>query len=188
MLVPLGLASYCCVKGKSSEIVRTTASAHAVEPANVSFDFQMSVQRIHESPRVTLPYSDDQWNAINALGRKVGSLPNLPRPPGDEVLSSKFPYRLSALLEPHLSEHGLTDTLDAAQLTDLFTRELNHVIAHQRGPAYSADSAADTLTRLRESLLTYLGNLPGTPTEKLKQLLGLLATAAFLGRQPALKS
>ena len=43
----------------------------AVEPANVSFDFQMSVQRIHESPRVTLPYSDDQWNAINALGRKV---------------------------------------------------------------------------------------------------------------------
>ena len=54
--------------------------------------------------------------------------------------------------------------------------------------AVAAASAADTLTRLREALLTYLGNLPGTPTEKLKHLLGLLATAAFLGRQPALNA
>ena len=128
-----------------------------------------------------------QW-LLCALGCNIGSTPDRKRPPLDEVLSSKFPYRLSALLEPHLSEHGLIDTLKPEELTDLVTRELNHVIDRQRGPAYSAASAADTLTRLREALLTYLGNLPGTPTEKFKQLLGLLATAAFLGRQPALNA
>ena len=31
----------------------------------------MSVKRIQESPRVTKPYSDDQWNEILALGNKV---------------------------------------------------------------------------------------------------------------------
>src|SRR6218665_2983734 len=31
----------------------------------------MELRRIYESPRVTLPYNDDQWDAINALGRKI---------------------------------------------------------------------------------------------------------------------
>ena len=34
-------------------------------------DFQMSVTRIHEDPRVTKPYTDSQWAAINALGNAV---------------------------------------------------------------------------------------------------------------------
>jgi len=33
--------------------------------------FAMSVRRIAETPRVTLPYSEDTWRAIEALGRKV---------------------------------------------------------------------------------------------------------------------
>jgi uncharacterized protein (DUF2126 family) len=33
----------------------------------------MSVRRIQESPRVTKPYSDDQWNEILALGDRVDS-------------------------------------------------------------------------------------------------------------------
>ncbi|HKU87418.1 MAG TPA: transglutaminase family protein [Casimicrobiaceae bacterium] len=39
--------------------------------ANVAFDFAMSVSRIHEDPRVTRPYSDAQWAAVDALGEHV---------------------------------------------------------------------------------------------------------------------
>jgi uncharacterized protein (DUF2126 family) len=39
--------------------------------ANVTFDFAMSVTRIHEDPRVTRPYSDKQWAAIDALGERI---------------------------------------------------------------------------------------------------------------------
>ncbi|HEY6826927.1 MAG TPA: transglutaminase family protein, partial [Gemmatimonadaceae bacterium] len=39
--------------------------------ANVDFAFAMDVTRIHEDPRVTRPYSDAQWSAINALGARV---------------------------------------------------------------------------------------------------------------------
>ncbi|HEX4607232.1 MAG TPA: transglutaminase family protein, partial [Urbifossiella sp.] len=35
------------------------------------FDFHMSVTRLNEKPRVTLPYTEDQWAAIDALGRRV---------------------------------------------------------------------------------------------------------------------
>ncbi|MEW6765147.1 MAG: transglutaminase family protein [Pseudomonadota bacterium] len=37
----------------------------------VEFDFLNEVTRIHESPRVTRPYSDLQWAAMAALGRQV---------------------------------------------------------------------------------------------------------------------
>jgi len=40
----------------------------AVSDCNVEFAHMMSVDRIHESPRVTKPYTDGQWAAINALG------------------------------------------------------------------------------------------------------------------------
>ena len=36
-----------------------------------TFHHEMSVRRILESPRVTKPYTDSQWNAIEALGHKV---------------------------------------------------------------------------------------------------------------------
>ena len=39
--------------------------------ANVQFGFGMSVTRIHEDPRVTRPYTDAQWAAIDALGERV---------------------------------------------------------------------------------------------------------------------
>ncbi|CAH8282063.1 uncharacterized protein (DUF2126 family) [Mariniflexile fucanivorans] len=35
------------------------------------FFFENSVKRIFESPRVTKPYTEEQWDAINALGFKV---------------------------------------------------------------------------------------------------------------------
>ena len=43
----------------------------AVDPAEVSFGFDMHVSRIDEKPRVTLPFSDQAWASLDALGNKV---------------------------------------------------------------------------------------------------------------------
>ena len=37
----------------------------------VEFEHHMAITRIYESPRVTKPYTDDQWAAIDALGETV---------------------------------------------------------------------------------------------------------------------
>ncbi|MCE1235537.1 MAG: transglutaminase family protein [Hyphomicrobiales bacterium] len=42
-----------------------------VDPAEVEFEFEMHVDRIAEKPRVTAPFSDEAWSALDALGRKV---------------------------------------------------------------------------------------------------------------------
>ena len=41
------------------------------DEAEVTFEHHMQVTRIHEDPRVTLPYSDEQWQAIEKLGLAV---------------------------------------------------------------------------------------------------------------------
>ena len=41
------------------------------EPAKVDFSFDMSVTRIAESPRVTKPYTDEQWQEITRAGYEV---------------------------------------------------------------------------------------------------------------------
>ena len=40
-------------------------------PVDVTFSFHNEVRRIHEDPRVTRPYTDDQWARIDALGEAV---------------------------------------------------------------------------------------------------------------------
>lgn len=45
----------------------------STEPCKVEFEFSNTVKRIHEDPRVTKPYTDDQWQLINTLGKKVDS-------------------------------------------------------------------------------------------------------------------
>ena len=42
-----------------------------VDDAEVEFSHEMIVTRLHESPRVTLPYTDDQWDAVLKLGDAV---------------------------------------------------------------------------------------------------------------------
>jgi uncharacterized protein (DUF2126 family)/transglutaminase-like putative cysteine protease len=42
-----------------------------VEPCEVSFAYDMSVKRIAERPRVTAPFSEEAWTALDALGQKV---------------------------------------------------------------------------------------------------------------------
>ncbi|CAN5418325.1 transglutaminase family protein [soil metagenome] len=43
----------------------------ATAPVEVTFSFHNEVTRIHEDPRVTKPYTDDQWARIDALGGAV---------------------------------------------------------------------------------------------------------------------
>ncbi|MFN3892311.1 MAG: DUF2126 domain-containing protein [Beijerinckiaceae bacterium] len=43
----------------------------AVDPANVEFGFEMHVTRIREAPRVTMPFSDEAWEKLDALGLRV---------------------------------------------------------------------------------------------------------------------
>jgi uncharacterized protein (DUF2126 family)/transglutaminase-like putative cysteine protease len=46
----------------------------AVEPCQTNLEFAMTVRRILETPRVTLPYAGEAWDAINAVGGKVDFL------------------------------------------------------------------------------------------------------------------
>ncbi len=43
----------------------------AVDPCEVEFGHTMTVARIHESPRVTRPYRDEEWDAIRAVALDV---------------------------------------------------------------------------------------------------------------------
>ena len=43
----------------------------ATDPCETKFSFSNTVTRIHEDPRVTKPYSEEQWTAIHATGYKI---------------------------------------------------------------------------------------------------------------------
>ncbi len=52
------------------------ASASPIEgsftgDARADFGFEMTVERLDEKPRVTAPFSDEAWRALDALGKKV---------------------------------------------------------------------------------------------------------------------
>ncbi len=42
-----------------------------VDPCEVTFGFEMSVKRVYEPPRVTKPYTEAQWLAMDQLGDQV---------------------------------------------------------------------------------------------------------------------
>lgn len=43
----------------------------STEPCEVEFSFSNSVERVQETPRVTKPYSEKQWQKIDQLGQQV---------------------------------------------------------------------------------------------------------------------
>ena len=43
----------------------------STEPCKVDFEYSNTVKRIHEDPRVTKPYAEDQWQLIDKLGKNV---------------------------------------------------------------------------------------------------------------------
>src|SRR5207245_9228903 len=45
----------------------------AVDECEVAFSHEMKITRVYESPRVTKPYTDAQWQGIVALGHAVDS-------------------------------------------------------------------------------------------------------------------
>ena len=42
-----------------------------VEPSGVEFGYEMKVTRVAEAPRISLPFSDKAWEALDALGERV---------------------------------------------------------------------------------------------------------------------
>ncbi len=48
-----------------------TGAFSAAGQVNTSFDFDMKVSRVAEHPRITKPFSDESWDRLNALGRRV---------------------------------------------------------------------------------------------------------------------
>ncbi len=115
----------------------------AVEKCESQFHFHMSVRRIHETPRVTKPYSEEQWAALDALGQQV-----------DEVLQRED-VRLTMGGEPTFVS---IDDMDGAEwntaalgprkreLGDQLLRRLHHVFArggllfHGQGKWYPGES------------------------------------------------
>ncbi|MEO7991848.1 MAG: transglutaminase family protein [Chryseolinea sp.] len=57
----------CCTPDPVSAAPVTGLS----DVCNVTFNFKNEVVRIHEDPRVTKPYTEEQWSTIMALGNKV---------------------------------------------------------------------------------------------------------------------
>ncbi len=57
----------CCTPDYASASPITGAT----DVCNVSFEFDNSVFRIHEDPRVTKPYSEAQWNKVMEVGEAV---------------------------------------------------------------------------------------------------------------------
>ena len=53
------------------DYVSAAAVTGAVDKCEVEFHFINDVTRIHEDPRVTLPYDEQQWSAVMALGERV---------------------------------------------------------------------------------------------------------------------
>jgi uncharacterized protein (DUF2126 family)/transglutaminase-like putative cysteine protease len=55
----------------SDPVTAAPISGTLMEKAETDFSFHMAVTRVYESPRVTLPYREQQWQEIEALGRVV---------------------------------------------------------------------------------------------------------------------
>ncbi|HEV7613808.1 MAG TPA: transglutaminase family protein [Steroidobacteraceae bacterium] len=43
----------------------------AVEDCETTFEYAMKVERVWQAPRVTKPYSEDQWTVIDSLGKRI---------------------------------------------------------------------------------------------------------------------
>lgn len=42
-----------------------------LEACETTFGFEMTVERVHEDPRISKPYTEEQWESIEALGHEI---------------------------------------------------------------------------------------------------------------------
>jgi hypothetical protein len=96
----------------------------------------------------------------------------------EDVLSSKFPHKLLEFIAPYASTGGVVDCADF-DFTAAVERDLALVVERQRGKNYSKTDAQNFQKLMRD----YLQTLAGSPTDRHRQLSGLLTTTAFLARQ-----
>ncbi len=72
LLAGEGHIPLCC----TPDPVSASPITGAVDQCEVEFSFVNEVVRVHEDPRVTKPYSEQQWSDIMVLGDKVDNLLN----------------------------------------------------------------------------------------------------------------
>jgi uncharacterized protein (DUF2126 family)/transglutaminase-like putative cysteine protease len=69
--IPLACTALPATAAPISGSYSFAASSAQGSEIGEEFTFEMRVRRIDETPRVTQPYREDQWTAIQALGRQV---------------------------------------------------------------------------------------------------------------------
>src|SRR5271170_1576667 len=67
LLTGEGHIPLCCTPDPQS----AAPLSGAVDECETTFDYAMKVARVWEAPRVTKPYSDDEWSAIDSLGQYI---------------------------------------------------------------------------------------------------------------------
>ncbi|MDD9935831.1 MAG: transglutaminase family protein [Myxococcales bacterium] len=100
----------------------------AVDECEVDFSHEMRVERVRETPRVTKPYSDSQWRAIDALGARVQSALD----EADVRLTMGGEPTFVAVEDPEAPEWN-TDALGPTK--HLFAEELLERMAAHHAPA-----------------------------------------------------
>ncbi len=78
LLADEGHIPLACAADPTSAAAITGSFSWAKDPdrgaedrCDEQFHFDMSVTRVHETPRVTRPYTEEQWQAIDALGQQI---------------------------------------------------------------------------------------------------------------------
>lgn len=71
LFVAEGHIPLCCTPSPASA---APLSGYLFDKVETSFDYSNKVTRIHEDPRVTKPYDDEEWGRINALGEEIDEI------------------------------------------------------------------------------------------------------------------
>jgi uncharacterized protein (DUF2126 family)/transglutaminase-like putative cysteine protease len=69
--IPLACAADPVNAAAVSGALTPIESSGLEDECRADFSFAMKVTRLHETPRVTKPYTEEQWQEIEALGRRI---------------------------------------------------------------------------------------------------------------------